>query len=209
MFKRSEVDFLSYQCLPLNPSMIFFPRKRVTKVVERLIAQAVQKGGTQWPSKTRWFSMSQIVFSWPMGKGQTNFLPDKKTGSPRIEKLVSTYKKCWIWGGWWWMYLRAKIEKEKLACVDMNMDNMVWHVYGTWFPHRKELKWSMMVCYLHCRSRRIGLQILHRVGLEEGIMVVAAGRRYFLANVWVFLCWSSPVGWVMQSMGPFRGHEHL
>ena len=85
MFKRSEVDFLSYQCLPLNSSMIFFPRKRVTKVVERLIAQAVQKGGTQWPSKTRWFSMSQIVFSWPMGKGQTNFLPDKKTGSPRMK----------------------------------------------------------------------------------------------------------------------------
>ena len=119
-------------------------------------------------------------------RGKPISFPIKKTGSPRIEKLVSTYKKCWIWGGWWWMYLRAKIEKEKLACVDMNMDNMVWHVYGTWFPHRKELKWSMMVCYLHCRSRRIGLQILHRVGLEEGIMVVAAGRRYFLANVWVF-----------------------
>jgi hypothetical protein len=99
MFKRSEVHSLSYQCLPLNPSMILFPRKRVTKVVERLVAQAAQKGGTQWPSKTRWFSMSQMLFLWPMGKGQTNFLPDKKTGSPRIEKLVSNYKKCWIWGG--------------------------------------------------------------------------------------------------------------
>ena len=57
-----------------------------------------------------------------MGKGQTNFLPDKKNGFAKDRKVGFELQEVLDLG---WMYLRAKIEKEKLACVDMNMDNMV------------------------------------------------------------------------------------
>ena len=133
--------YLSYQCLPLNPSIWFFSQENVSPRLSSDLSPRRccwrgepsdhQKHGDfiDFPCR-KWF------FSWPMAKGQTHFLPDLKTGSPRIEKLVSNYKKYWIWGGCIYVYLRAKIEKEKLACVDMNM---VWYVYGPWFPHTKEL----------------------------------------------------------------------